>query len=311
MNRRQAVQAVAMGSFAMVSTTQDSGAGRNVARPSDAGRGSQQSVLAADGTNLFVQDWGSGQPIIFLSAWTFNSNVWGAHIAALTAKGFRCIAPDRRGHGRSEVPGHGYDLDSLVDDVAAVIEQKNLKEVVLIAHSSGAVEAVRYCGRHGMDRIERLVLAAPATPFIMQTADNPDAIPSAVIEAQHNAIAADFPKWIGENESPFFTPETPTETRNWIKNMMLTVPLPVALMCSSAFAAADTRADAQKIAKPTLILHGDRDASAPLSLTGAKTAKLIPKSKLTVYPGAPHPLMLTHRERFLADTLAFIQEKRS
>lgn len=122
-------------------------------------------------------------------------------------------------------------------------------------------------------------------------------------------IAADFPKWIADNESPFFTAATAIETRNWIKNMMLTVPLLVALKCSSAFAAADTQPDAQKIIKPTPILHGDRDASSPLSLTGAETAKLIPNRKSIVYPGAPHGLIVTHRERFLADTLAFIQAK--
>jgi pimeloyl-ACP methyl ester carboxylesterase len=235
--------------------------------------------------------------------------VWGSHIAALTGKGFRCIALDRRGHGRSDATSQGYDADTLAGDVAAVIKQKDLKQVVLVAHSMGSVEAVRYCAMHGMDRIERLVLAAPTTPFTTQTPDNPDAIPSALIKAQHEAIAKDFPKWIAENESPFFTPETVVETRNWIKNMMLSVPLPIALMCGRTMAATDTRRDLQKIVKPTLIVHGDKDASAPLPLTGAKTAKLIANSKLIVYREAPHAIVLTHRERFLADTLAFIQQK--
>jgi non-heme chloroperoxidase len=134
-------------------------------------------------------------------------------------------------------------------------------------------------------------------------------VPSAAIEAQNEAIAKDFPKWIAENEKPFFTSETISETRSWIKNMMLSVPLPVALLCGGNMAATDTRADLQKIVKPTLIIHGDKDASAPLHLTGAKTARLIANSKLTVYPGAPHAIILTHRERFITDTLAFIQEK--
>jgi non-heme chloroperoxidase len=136
-------------------------------------------------------------------------------------------------------------------------------------------------------------------------------VPSAAIEAQDDAIAKDFPKWIAENENPFFTPETISETRSWIKNMMLSVPLPVALLCGRNMAATDTRADLQKIVKPTLIIHGDKDASAPLPLTGVKTAKLIANSKLTVYPGAPRVIILTHRERFIADSLAFIQEKRA
>jgi non-heme chloroperoxidase len=309
MNRRQAVQTVAMGTLAVVSAPAErSDVRRNTGSPSEVGRRSQ-FVTTADGTKLFVQDWGSGQPVVFLSAWAFHSNVWGSHIAALTERGFRCLAPDRRGHGRSDAPSQGYDVDTLADDVAAMIEQKDLKGVVLVAHSMGSMEAVRYCARHGMDRIERLLLAAPTTPFITQTPDNPDAVPSAAIEVQNDAIAKDFPKWIAENEKPFFTPETISETRSWIKNMMLSVPLPVALLCGRNMAATDTRADLQKILKPTLIIHGDKDASAPLPLTGAKTAKLITNSKLTVYPGAPHAIILTHRERFIADTLAFIQEK--
>jgi pimeloyl-ACP methyl ester carboxylesterase len=309
MNRRQAVQVVAMSGFAAVSAAaQRSGvdSDHEMVNPS---RLSSQFVTALDGTKLFVQDWGSGQPIVFLSAWTFNSNVWGSHIAAFTERGFRCIALDRRGHGRSDAPNHGYDADTLAGDVAAVIEQKDLKEVVLVGHSTGSIEAVRYCARHGMDRIEHLLLAAPVTPFITQTPDNPDAVPRAAIEAQHRAIAEDFPKWIAENENPFFTPETVSETRSWIKHMMLSVPLPIALACARSMAVTDTRSDLQKIAKPTLIVHGDKDASAPLPLTGAKTAKLLANCKLIVYHEAPHALILTHRERFIADTLAFIQER--
>jgi non-heme chloroperoxidase len=308
MNRRQAVQSVAMGGLALVAAARHSDAAGNTASPSEAAP-SSQLVTATDGTKLFVQDWGAGQPIVFLSAWTFHSNVWGSHIAALIGKGFRCIAMDRRGHGRSDAPSHGYDVDTLADDVAAVIKQKDLKQVVLVAHSMGSIEAVRYCATHGMDRIERLVLAAPTTPFSMQTADNPDAIPRAAIEAQHAAVARDFPKWIAENEIPFFTPATVAETRNWIKNMMLSVPLPIALMCGRTIATTDTRGDLRKIVKPTLIVHGDKDASAPLPLTGAKTAKLIANCKLIVYQEAPHAIVLTHSERFIADTLAFIQQK--
>ncbi len=264
-------------------------------------------VTAGDGTRLFVQDWGSGQPIVFLSAWTFNSNVWGSHIATFTARGFRCVALDRRGHGRSDAPNHGYDADTLAADVAAVIEQRDLKHVVIVAHSTGAIEAVRYCARHGMNRIDRVVLVAPVTPFIMQTPDNPDAVPAAAIDAQQRAIAEDFPKWIAENENPFFTPDTVSETRSWIKHMMLSVPLPLALTVARNMSATDTRQDLQRIVKPTLVIHGDKDASAPLALTGAKTAKLIANCQLIVYPGAPHALILTHRERFLADIAAFIQ----
>jgi len=278
------------------------------ARSEQPGSGNHPSsfITAQDGTRLFVQDWGRGRPIVFLSAWAFHSNVWGGHIAALSGKGFRCIALDRRGHGRSDAPNCGYDLDGLANDVATVIEQLDLKDIILVAHSMGSVEAVRYCSGRGSNRVARLVLAAPVTPFIMKTSDNPEGVPRHLIEAQDEAITRDFPRWIAENEEPFFTPDTPQETRTWIKNMMLSISLPVALACRKTISTSDLREDVRKIACPTLILHGDKDASAPLPLTGARTARMIANCKLIVYPGAPHGLVLTHQRRFLADMLAFV-----
>ena len=263
-------------------------------------------ATASDGTKLFVQDWGSGKPVLLLAAWTFNSSVWGSQIVALNAKGFRCVAPDRRGHGRSEMPMTGYDLDTLTDDVAAVIQKYDLHDVTIVAHSMGSIEAVNYLARHGAERIARLVLVAPTTPFIVQTEDNPVAVPRAMVEAQNAAIAQDFPKWMGENEAPFFMPDTPEVTWAWIREMMVSVPLPVALACRRTISSADLRAAAKSIDCPTLIVHGDKDASAPLELTGAKTAALIRGSKLAIYEGAPHALPLTHSARLMADLLAFI-----
>jgi len=300
MNRRTILEATLLGTaFAAASpAAAQTAAAQQPARMS--------RVTAKDGTALFVQDWGSGRPVLFLAAWTFNSSVWGNHIVALNAKGYRCVAPDRRGHGRSDIPAAGYDLDTLTDDVADVIEQLDLRDVTLVAHSMGSIEAVNYLARHGSDRIARLVLVAPTTPFLVKTEDNPDAVPKAAIDAQNQAIAQDFPKWMAENEAPFFMPDTPEVTRAWIREMMLSVPLPVALACRKTISFADLRASAAGINRPTLILHGDKDASAPLALTGAKTAKLIKGSKLRIYEGAPHALPLTHSERLLSDLLAFM-----
>jgi non-heme chloroperoxidase len=263
-------------------------------------------VPAKDGTKLFVQDWGSGQPLLFLAAWTFNSGIWGSYIAALNAKGFRCIAPDRRGHGRSDMPATGYDIDTLADDVAAIIEQRDLRGVTLVTHSMGSIEAVNYLARHGSERIAKLVLLAPTTPFLVQTEDNPDGVPQAAIEADNAAVAQDFAKWIDANEAPFFMPDTPEITRAWVREMMLGVPVPVAAACRKTVSFADLRAAAAGIDLPTLIVQGDKDASSPLPLTGAKTAKLIKGSKLVVYEGAPHGLTLTHSERLVSDLLAFV-----
>ena len=299
MNRRTVLEATLLGTaFAAASVASAPVAAQPAAR--------SPYVTARDGTRLFVQDWGSGRAVLLLSAWTFDASTWGSHIAALTEKGFRCVAPDRRGHGRSEMPATGYDLDTLTDDVATVIEQRDLREVTLVGFSMGTAEAVNYLARHGSERIARLVLVAPTTPFLVRSEDNPDGIPKAMIEADNAAMARDFARWIAANEAPFFTADTPEITRTWIREMMLSVPLPVALACRKTIAFADLRQAAAAIDRPTLIVHGDKDASTPLPLTGAKTARLIRGSKLIVYEGAPHPLPLTHGERLLADLLAFI-----
>jgi len=303
-DRRQVIRSAAWGAAALIGTPSilaqsEPNHGRGAADP-------KPFVSAKDGTKLFVQDWGSGRPLIFLSAWTFQSNVWGSHVADLTSRGFRCVVPDRRGHGRSDAPSTGYDLDTLVDDLSGIMEQLDLRDAVLVAHSMGSFEAARYCGTRGVDRIARLVLAAPATPFSTRTADNPEGWPKEGIEAQTQVIARDFPRWIGENEGPFFTPETSQETRTWIKNMMMSVSLPIALATRASTSTADVRPDLKRITCPTLIVHGDKDVSAPLEMTGARTAKLIPNSKLIVYAGAPHGIILTHRERFLSDLVGFI-----
>lgn len=298
MNRRNVLEATLLGTALAAASGASAPAAQQTAR--------SPYVTAKDGTRLFVQDWGNGKPVLLLTAWTFDGSIWGSQIEALTAMGFRCVALDRRGHGRSEMPSAGYDLETLTDDVASVIDARDLRDVTLVGFSMGSVEAVNYLGRYGSDRIARLVLVAPTTPFLVKTEDNPDALPKAMIEADQAAVARDFVKWISANEAPFFMPETPDITRTWIRQMMLSVPLPVAMACRKSMAFADLRVAAAGIDRPTLILQGDKDASAPLPLTGAKTAKLIKGSKLIVYEGAPHPLPLTHSERLIADMLAFM-----
>jgi pimeloyl-ACP methyl ester carboxylesterase len=265
-------------------------------------------VSARDGTSLFVQDWGVGRPVVFLAAWTFDASIWGNYIVALNDRGYRCVAPDRRGHGRSGMPMTGYDLETLTADVADVIEQRDLRDVTLVAYSMGSIEAVNYLDRFGSDRISKLVLVAPTTPFLVQTEDNPDAVPKVMVDAQNEEIAQNYPKWLADNEAPFFMPDTPHIVRSWIMEMMLSVPLPVAMACRKTISVADLRAAAGRIDLPTLIVQGDKDASAPLELSGAKTARLIRGSELKVYEGAPHGLPLTHGERLLADLLAFLAD---
>jgi pimeloyl-ACP methyl ester carboxylesterase len=262
-------------------------------------------VTGKDGTRLYVQDWGRGRPILFVAAWALSSDFWGAAALAMQRRGFRSVAFDRRGHGRSDAPSYGYDADTLARDLASLIETRDLHDVVLVTHSMGAGEAVRYLSRYGAARIAKLVLVAPTTPYLVRTNDNPEGVPLEALNAPLAEIARDYPKWVGDNEAPFFTPETEPETRAWIKAMMLDVPAPIAVAFREESGRTDYRGDLAKIDIPTMILHGDRDASAPLPITGERTARAIGGAKLVVYEGAPHALPLTHRDRFIDDLAGF------
>lgn len=305
-NRRAVLNAaratgVAAGLLTMLSTAKTQANANADTSP----RRSGPFVTAKDGTRLYVQDWGAGRPFFFVSAWTLNSDFWGTHIHAVTKAGFRAVAYDRRGHGRSDAPSYGYDADTLADDMAGVLDTLDLRDVTLVAHSMGAGEAVRYLTRHGAGRIGRLVLVAPTTPYLLKTEDNPDAVPEQMMDGMLETMAQNFPEWVRNSEQPFFIPETDSETRAWIKAMMLAVPLPIASTFRHSAGRTDFRSDVKKVELPALVLHGDHDASAPIALTGAKTASLLPNGKLVVYENAPHCLPLTHRERFLQDILGF------
>ena len=262
-------------------------------------------AVARDGTRLHCCAWGEGAPVLFLHSWAMQSRMWDYQFAALAPHGLRCLGFDRRGHGRSDQPPHGYDYDTLADDLAAVIEAMDLRKLTLVGHSMGAGEIVRYLTRHGSERIKRIVLLAPTTPFLSQAPDNPAGLPAAAFEAMRTAWRADFPGWVAQNAAAFFTPSTSPPLMDWATRMMLEIPLPVALACNRAVTDADFRAELPRIDVPCLVIHGDADASAPLALTGAPTAALIPGCELKIYEGAPHGLMFTHADRLDTDLLAF------
>jgi len=264
-------------------------------------------IVTRDGASLFYKDWGKGKPIVFVHSWALNSDMWQYQMIHLAGQGLRCVAYDSRGHGRSSDPGQGYDYDTLADDLAAVIERLNLREVTLVGHSMGGGEVVRYLSRHGAKRIAHAVLVAPSTPFILKTEDNPDGVDKRVFERLRATWSKDFPKWLADNARPFFTPETSPEMIQWGVRMCLQTSLKALIDCNRADTETDFRAELPKITMPTLIIHGDADVSTPLELTGRKTARLIPGSQLKVYEGAPHGLMFTHMDRFNRDLLAFIK----
>ena len=271
-------------------------------------------IETADRTSLFVTDWGSGPPVVFTHAWGLRSDQWTYQVPALAGAGLRCVLYDRRGHGRSDRPAAGYDIDTLADDLAAVIEHFDLREATLICHSLGSKEGVRYLTRHGDSRIARLVLVAPITPLLRRSADNPDGVDPALIEANYQAVAADVPKWCADFEAsgPYFgsSPGGSQGLVDWTTRMIVDTPLHVLLETLKLNADADTRTELQKIQLPTLIIHGDQDASAPIGLTGRKTAELIPGAALSVYPGAGHGLYASDHDALNTDLLAFINGHR-
>jgi non-heme chloroperoxidase len=264
-------------------------------------------IETLDHTQLFYKDWGSGEPIVFVHSWAVNSDLWQYQMIHLSQQGFRCIAYDQRGFGRSTDPGRGYDLNTLADDLAAVLAQLNLNQVTLVGHSMGCKEIVRYLSRQGSARIRRIVLISPGAPLTVKTPENPDGVDANAFKQLQNVWTTDFPKWLAENARPFFVPETSPAMVEWGIQMCLQASLKALVDCNSADAQADLRAELAKIQLPTLIVHGTVDASAPLEKTGRKVAQLIKGSQLTIYEGAPHGLMLTHVDRLNRELESFLR----
>lgn len=267
-------------------------------------------VVTKDGTALYYKDWGAGSPVVFIHGTPVNSDIWQYQMNHLAGRGLRCIAYDRRGHGRSGQPWHGYDYDTLADDLAAVIEHLRLRDVTLVGHSMGGGEVVRYLSRHGSRRVARAVLVAATTPFPLKTADNPEGLSAGVFEGLREAMGKDSARFIASGAPDFFGAGLPgvsvsPETVQWGVGLCSQTSLRAMLECNRAVAETDFRAEMGRIDVPVLVIHGDADHSAPLALTGRKTARLIPGSRLSVYDGAPHGLLITHMDRLNADLLQF------
>jgi non-heme chloroperoxidase len=264
-------------------------------------------IRTPDGVNLFYRDWGTGEPLLFLSGWTLNSSMWAYQMQTLADGGLRCVAYDRRAHGRSSDPGKGYDFNTLADDLKCVIDALGLKGVTLIAHSFSSGEVVRYLSRHGSSRISGVVFVAPAAiPFLLKTDDNPGGVDGAVFEQLRAALMEDFPGWAESGAEAYFAGLASRALIDATIDMMNLTSHQAMLALSRIQPTTDFRAELKGIMIPTLLIHGDRDASAPAELTSIPAAKLISGAQLIIYEGAPHGLYWTHKQRLNQDIERFV-----
>jgi len=270
------------------------------------------TITTTDGTQIFYKDWGAGRPVVFSHGWPLNADAWDDQMWFLSSHGLRCIAHDRRGHGRSSQPWTGNDLDTYADDLSALMEALDLRDAVLIGHSTGGGEVARYLGRYGTKRVTKAVLVSAIPPLMLKTAANPGGLPIEVFDGIRAGVIADRSQYYRELAAPFYGANRPgskvsqgVKDAFWMWSMQAGIA--GAYQCIKAFSETDLTEDIKKIDIPTLLLHGDDDQIVPVADSALLSSKLIRKATLKVYPGAPHGLMATHRDQFNSDLLAFIQ----
>jgi pimeloyl-ACP methyl ester carboxylesterase len=311
MHRRDLLKSLASGAGLVASQTAPLPAQRATPTGAKDAAPDKRFIETRDGASLFYKDWGAGRPVVFVAPWALNSDWWEYQMTYLAGQGLRCIAYDRRGHGRSGWPRQGYEFNTLADDLAAVIEQLNLHGVTLVGHSMGCGEVVRYLSRHRARRVVRAVLVATITPFTLKTADNPDGVERSVLEKGRIALSQDRPHQIAKAAPAFFgAPKNPvsTEIMEWWTRMIIDqCSLKTMLDLHRVFTETDFRPELRTIKVPTLIIHGDSDTSTPIDFTGRRTERLIPSGQLKVYEGAAHGLPITHMDQLNADLLAFVK----
>lgn len=268
-----------------------------------------------DHTSLYYRSWGRGKPVVFVSAWAIGGEMWEHQMLPLSEQGLRCIAYDRRGHGRSDDPGTGYEFDRLADDLADFITQLDLSEVTLVGCSMGCVDIARYIGRHGSSRIARIVFVSAALPCILEREDNPFGAPRAMLDYTMDALHKDRILFFANVANKYFAlgsswpaPDpVSSELVQWAVRQTFHASAKAVIECGRTHIEGDFRPDLRTFTVPTLVIHGQNDQNAPLDVSGRPTAQEIPGSELRVYEDAPHGLFFTHKDRLNEDLLAFIQ----
>jgi non-heme chloroperoxidase len=282
--------------------------------PSKVARSSRSSrITTKDGTSLFYKDWGSGQPVVFSHGYPLSSDAWENQMLFLAQNGYRVIAHDRRGFGRSDQPFHGYDYDTFADDLATLIEVLDLNGVTLVGHSMGGGEVARYVSRHGESRISKVAFIGAVTPFLLKTPTNPNGVPKEVFDSFRAAVLSDRSQWNKDVTQPYFSYNRAASKLSqgvcddyWRQGMA--TGMAAAYYAIGAFSETDFRDDLQKVSVPALIVHGSDDQIVPIEISGTLTAQIVKQSRFITYDGAPHGLQITDKDRLNGDLLKFLQE---
>ena len=269
-------------------------------------------ITTKDGTKIYFKDWGTGRPVVFSHGWPLTADAWDAQMLFLGEHGYRVIAHDRRGHGRSSQPWNGNEMDTYADDLATLIETLDLKNATLVGHSTGGGEVARYIGRHGSKRVSQAVLIAAVPPLMLKTKNNPAGLPISVFDQIRAGIVADRSQFFKDLSMPFYGYNKPDAKISqgvrdsfWLQGMQASIK--GAYDCIKAFSETDQTEDLKKFDVPTLVLQGDADQIVPFADSGLLQSKLIKGATLKVYPGAPHGLCTTHADQVNADLLAFLK----
>lgn len=265
-----------------------------------------------DGTRIYYKDWGHGQPVVFSHGWPLSSDAWEDQMVFLGTHGYRCIAHDRRGHGRSDQPWNGNEMDTYADDLAALVEKLDLKNAIHVGHSTGGGEVARYIGRHGTKRVAKAVLIGSVTPLMIRTDTNPSGLPLDAFDKIRTGVLADRSQFFKNISEPFYGANRPNSNISqglrdsfWLQGMQ--AGFKAVIDCIKAFSETDFTEDLRKFDVPTLILHGDDDQIVPIDASAMLSYKIVKDAVLKVYPGLPHGMCSTNKAQINSDMLAFFR----
>ena len=277
-----------------------------------AGEKTHDTIVLGDGTRIYYKDWGKGQPVVFSHGWPLSADAWEDQMVFLGLRGYRCIAHERRGHGRSSQPWDGNDMDTYADDLAALADALDLHDAVHVGHSTGGGEVARYIGRHGSRRVAKAVLIGAVPPIMLKTASNPGGLPMETFDGIRAAVLADRSQFFKDLTLPFYGFNRPGAKVSqglrdsfWLQGMQ--AGFKGVIDCIKAFSETDFTDDLKKMDVPTLIMHGDDDQIVPIAASAQLSAKLVKGSTLKVYPGQSHGMCSTNKDQINADLLAFIK----